>query len=245
MHMRYQDLTAIVRKFGKPDLFVTVTCNPEWPEMAAALLESNTPADRPEIVAHVFELKLDALVKEVEIDRSFGETVACRPVVDAQKRGLQHAHILIFLKKKINTAVVDTQDVVDDFVCAEVPTDNLKLQNIVLDEMIHGPSGAVDPNAWCMRATGCCWKDFPKAFAATTEWHEDGAHPTHRRRASDAGGYSGVDARGCGIANRWVVPYSPYLTLKYGAHINIQVCSSTRAFKYLMTFKYVVCCKQR
>ena len=45
--------------------------------------------------------------------------VACRPVVDSQKRGLQHAHILIFLKKKITTAVVDTQDVVDDFVCAE------------------------------------------------------------------------------------------------------------------------------
>ena len=33
MRRRYQDLTAIVRKFGKPDLFVTVTCNPEWPEI--------------------------------------------------------------------------------------------------------------------------------------------------------------------------------------------------------------------
>ena len=119
MHRGYQDLTAIVRKFGKPDLFVTVTCNPEWSEMAAALLESNTPADRPEIVAHVFKLRLDSLVKEVEVDRIFGETVACRPPVESQKRGLQHAHIFIFLKKKINTQVVDTQDVVDDFVCAE------------------------------------------------------------------------------------------------------------------------------
>jgi hypothetical protein len=119
MHRRYQDLTAIVRKFGKPDLFVTVTCNPEWPEMAAALLESNTPADRPEIVAHVFKLKLDALAKEVEVDRIFGETVACMPPVESHKRGLQHAHDFIFLKKKISTQVVDTQDVVDDFVCAE------------------------------------------------------------------------------------------------------------------------------
>jgi hypothetical protein len=112
-------LTAIVRKFGKPDLFVTVTCNPEWPEMAAALLESNTPADRPEIVAHVFKLRLDSLVKEVEVDRIFGETVACMPPVESHKRGLQHAHDFIFLKKKISTQVVDTQDVVDDFVCAE------------------------------------------------------------------------------------------------------------------------------
>jgi len=85
MHMRYQDLTAIVRKFGKLDLFVTVRCNAECPEMAAALLESNTPADRPDIMAHVFKLKLEALVKEVDIDRVFGETVACRPLVDSQK----------------------------------------------------------------------------------------------------------------------------------------------------------------
>ena len=119
IHRRYQDLTAIVRKFGKPDHFVTVTCNPEWPEMAAALLESNTPADRPEIVAHVFKLRLDSLVKEVEVDRIFGETVACRPPVESHKRGLQHAHVFMFLKKKISTQVVDTQDVVDDFVCAE------------------------------------------------------------------------------------------------------------------------------
>jgi len=88
-------------------------------------------------------------VKEVEVDRIFGETVACRPVIDSQKQGLQHAHILIFLKKTITTIlVVDTQDVVDDFVCAEVPTDNPQLQNIILDQMIHGPCGAVDPNAW-------------------------------------------------------------------------------------------------
>jgi len=100
--------------------------------------------------------------------------------------------------------------------------------------MIHGPCEDVDPNAWCMRATGCCWKDFPKAFAATNEWYEDAAHPTYRRRAPDAGGCSGVDARGRSIDNRWVMPCSPYLTLKYGAHINIAVCSSTRAFKYLL-----------
>ena len=81
---------------------------------------SKATSGRPDIVAHVFKLKLDALVKEVEFDRIFDETMACRPVVvDSQKRGLQHAHIRIFLKKKITTEVVDTQDVVDDFVCAE------------------------------------------------------------------------------------------------------------------------------
>jgi hypothetical protein len=34
-----------------------------------------------------------------------------------------------------------------------------------------------------------------------------------------------------------VVPYNPSLTLKYDAHINVEVCSSMRACKYF--FKYV------
>jgi len=65
-------------------------------------------------------------------------------------------------------------------------------------------------------------------------------HSTYHRRDPDADGYSGVDGRGHSIDNRWVVPYIPYLTLKYGAHINIQVCSSTRALKQLFQYLFVL-----
>ena len=109
---------AIVRKFGKPDLFVTFNCNPSWPEILAALLECNTKEDQPDIVARVFKLKLDALVKEILVGGIFGGVAAYVHVIEFQKRGLPHAHMLIILKTKINT-----QDVVDDFVCAEVPTE--------------------------------------------------------------------------------------------------------------------------
>ena len=34
----YQDAMSIVRKFGKPDLFITSTCNPQWEEITSALL---------------------------------------------------------------------------------------------------------------------------------------------------------------------------------------------------------------
>ncbi len=37
--------------------------------------------------------------------------------------------------------------------------------------------------------------------------------------------------------NRWVVPYNPYLTMWYKCHINVEVCSSITAVKYL--YKYV------
>ena len=37
--------------------------------------------------------------------------------------------------------------------------------------------------------------------------------------------------------NSWVVPYNPYLTLKYNAHINLELCSTVKSVKYL--YKYI------
>jgi hypothetical protein len=37
--------------------------------------------------------------------------------------------------------------------------------------------------------------------------------------------------------NGWVVPYNPYLVLKYNAHINVELCSTIKSVKYL--YKYV------
>ena len=36
------------------------------------------------------------------------------------------------------------------------------------------------------------------------------------------------------VDNRWVVLYSPYLTRRYRAHINVEVCSSIKVIKYLI-----------
>ena len=37
MHMNFQDAMAIVRKYKKPDLFITFTCNPNWLEITREL----------------------------------------------------------------------------------------------------------------------------------------------------------------------------------------------------------------
>jgi len=42
---------------------------------------------------------------------------------------------------------------------------------------------------------------------------------------------------GVELDNRWVVPHNVYLSTKYDAHINVEVCNNICAFKYL--FKYV------
>ena len=33
MHKLYQNTMALIGKFGKPDLFITFTCNSNWPEI--------------------------------------------------------------------------------------------------------------------------------------------------------------------------------------------------------------------
>ncbi|PWZ57979.1 ATP-dependent DNA helicase PIF1 [Zea mays] len=47
MRRRYMDAMALVRKFGKPDIFLTMTCNPNWDEIRRELLPGQTPQDHP------------------------------------------------------------------------------------------------------------------------------------------------------------------------------------------------------
>ena len=42
----YQDAMAIVRHHGKPDYFITMTCNPNWMEVQDALLSGQRSHDR-------------------------------------------------------------------------------------------------------------------------------------------------------------------------------------------------------
>ena len=65
MSSRYQDAMAIVRVKGKPDLFVTFTCNPKWLEIVRELLPGQQAEDRPDIAARVFKIKLDYFLQEL------------------------------------------------------------------------------------------------------------------------------------------------------------------------------------
>ena len=53
MQQLYQDSMAIVREFGKPDLFITVTCNPRWSEITNELLPNQLPGNRLDLIARV------------------------------------------------------------------------------------------------------------------------------------------------------------------------------------------------
>jgi hypothetical protein len=51
MHQQFQDAMSIVRRYGKPDLFITFTCNPQWPEVQEHLFNGQTPPSRPDLTS--------------------------------------------------------------------------------------------------------------------------------------------------------------------------------------------------
>ncbi|KDR83322.1 hypothetical protein GALMADRAFT_56741 [Galerina marginata CBS 339.88] len=56
MYQRYLDGMAIAQHFKKIDIFLTMTANPNWPEIQRELLPGQTVADCPDLVSQVFNL---------------------------------------------------------------------------------------------------------------------------------------------------------------------------------------------
>ena len=173
----------------------------------------------------------------------FGRCVAFMYVVEYQKRGLPHAHILLMVSE--SDRIITPGDV-DCTISAEIPklpSNDLptsvqqqirKLRDTVLKCMIHGPCGILNPRSPCM-VNGKCSKGFPKQLRSETKWEPKSSYPFYRRRDRSEGGAIGT-VGGFEVDNRWVVPYSPYLSLKYDAHINVEACISPYAAKYLFLY---------
>lgn len=65
MYQNYLDAMSIVQHFGKPSLFVTMTCNPKWHEIISNIDFNEVSHFRPEIVVRVFKAKLRALIDAI------------------------------------------------------------------------------------------------------------------------------------------------------------------------------------
>jgi len=123
MMQHYQDAIAICHALGSPDFFVTFTCNPSWHEITNELLPSQRSEDRPDLISRVSRIKLQQLLDDFKKKKIFGTVIADEflalsnivfyltntfnllitstlsfievYVVEFQKRGRPHAHILL------------------------------------------------------------------------------------------------------------------------------------------------------
>ena len=234
MKQNYQDAMAIVGRFGVPDYFATITCNPGWKEIQDVLkqLSGSNYQDRADIVCRVFHAKFQAILKDMLKNGTLGHCIAYAYVIEFQKRGLPHAHCTFWMDPG---SKVTTVDALDALIWAEIPDKKKypRLYNIIKRSMIHGPCGPHHPTAACLK-DGKCSKHYPKPFAETSILNPNG-YSTYRRRED---GNSFKTSSGFKITNQWVVPYNPYLTLKYNCHINLEICSGLEAIKYLYKYMY-------
>ena len=150
--------------------------------------------------------------------------------VEYQKRGLPHAHILLFLHHddKHPTAAE-----IDRIISVEIPYLNEEplVYEAVKQYMVHGPCGSINSRAGCMIEKKCT-KHFPKKFCSQTTVDEAG-FPIYRRRNN--GRF--VERNEVKLDNGFIVPHNIELLVKFQAHINVEWCNHSRSIKYL--FKYI------
>ncbi|GKA83817.1 DNA helicase PIF1, ATP-dependent [Tanacetum coccineum] len=135
--------------------------------------------DRSEVGMRVFKLKLTELLDDLTKNQVFGECRAVVYVIEFQKRGLTHAHILLWLKEHYKCK---TPAAIDDIFSAELPspTDDPEGYKVVTEYMLHEPCRKDARYAPC-NVEGKCSKHFPKAFYAETVIDEDG-YTIYRQR---------------------------------------------------------------
>ena len=139
MIKKFADAMAAVRKMGKPDLFLTMTCNPGWPEIQAAVPAGRKAYEFPWLCARVFNQKLEELKEDLFKKNVLGRAIAHVYVIEFQKRGLPHAHMLITLKEEDKPKCADQYD---SLICAEITEGtspmHVELRKLQLKHMIHG-----------------------------------------------------------------------------------------------------------
>ena len=128
---------AIVRAIGRPDLFVTMTCNSNWPELNRILKKFPVGTmcnDIPNITVRLFYCKLRALLADIMSGKIFGNILAYVYTIEFQKRGLPQAHMLFVLDYKNE---LTTPEMIDKYISAEIPSVGFELQQLVIKHICY------------------------------------------------------------------------------------------------------------
>ncbi|XP_072062160.1 uncharacterized protein [Arachis hypogaea] len=120
----------------------------------------------------LFKEKLDMLIKDIHKNKLFGISTIVIYTIEFQKRGLPHAHILLFLAAQDKFPAPKD---IDRTILAEIPDRTLdpKYYEAVKSQMMYGPCGIARKNSPCMD-NGCCSQHFSKKFVVFTTIDHDG-----------------------------------------------------------------------
>ncbi|XP_023734499.3 uncharacterized protein LOC111882374 [Lactuca sativa] len=225
MYKHYQDALAICKVHGKPQYFITFTCNVKWPEYRRYMdaIGQRDIQNRPDIIAHIFRIKVRAFINFLKEDKTFGDVSAYLYTIEFQKRGLPHCHTLLWVPSPFR--IQEGADI-DKYITVELPDPTLEpaLYRTVTTCMLHGPCGSLNIGAPCMVDD--------KPFNPLTTFDENG-YVHYKRRV---GSYHVLQS-GVITDNGFVVSYNKRLCSRFDAHINVEYYGWNMMIKYL--FKYI------
>ncbi|CAF2157252.1 unnamed protein product [Brassica napus] len=107
-------------------------------------------------------MKLDQLLDDFKKGTFFAPYTAALHRIEFQKRGLPHAHILLWFGDHSRTP---SPEEIDKIISAELPDKQKdpEAYELVAKHMIHGPCGLDRPRSPCME-NHVCAKKFPAHF---------------------------------------------------------------------------------
>jgi hypothetical protein len=183
MHKYTQDAMPYVRMYGRPDLFITFTCNPAWTEIKENHTNGQLPSECHDLIARVFKQKQSKLIDVITMDRVFGVPRCWMYTIKWQKRGLPHSHNLFWLADRIHPTQIDD-------ISAELPdpTRDPELFAVVTKNVIHSPCELLNPNSPRMK-DGKCTKNYPRKLIKETQTGND-CYNVYRRQAPEDGGFT-------------------------------------------------------
>ncbi|XP_022888792.1 uncharacterized protein LOC111404232 [Olea europaea var. sylvestris] len=226
MLRRYLDAMAIVQRFEKSDIFLIITCNPNWPEIKQELKYNDKVQNRSDLIARIFRAKLEELKNDLCKEKILGPIVAHIYMVEFQKRGLPHVHFLLIFNCAHKIVCAEQ---VDKIVSYEILDENKysHLHSVIVRHNMHGRCGNLNPKNVCMLKTTGCKNKYPRDYCNTIIFG-DNLYPLYKRCNNSIL----IKVRGHKLDSRWVVPYNPYLSAKFDRHINVEICSSIKVVKY-------------
>ena len=238
---------ALVSEYGRPSLFITLTCNPNWTEIVEQLLPGQTAYDRGDIVCQVFYRKVEAILANIRCGKYFKIMNSIDNyhkikfevrVIEYQRRGLPHVHLVFKFEEtdmplysdKVNLSkwidhhisAVYPKTILDEepFESNDIYEEDLEYAQIVKSHMIH--KCFAECNGGCLNDKNVCSKGFDKNIITSKTLFDAKGFPQYKRPT---------------IKSIYVVPHNKELLKDWNGHANVEFAGSAYTVIYL--YKYL------
>lgn len=239
MYNSYMDSVRLAIEHGAPDIFLTFTCNPRWPEIVRWLAKRGFKPDEymhaPDIVVRVFLARVDKFISDL-IHSVLGRVKAYVGVFKFEftTTMMPHFHLALILHPldKPKDSAYD----VDATVSGEIADREAEseLHDLVMSLMLHNPCDGSVPgydNPYCRPNGQPCKHGFPKAFSDSTTVLNRNIKLRRRKSVK----YWHRRCR-CFVDNRWVIEYNGKLLMANRNHLNVRLSSGNMFFKYIFNY---------